>query len=519
MYVIGIDLGNTNSCVAVYKIGDVHFIESYGSFLIPSCVAFTNNGILVGKSAFHQINNNYKNTIINCKRLIGRYFNDDNVQSDIKRLAYNVLECDEKCCFQVELENRTKIFTPEYISSKILSFLKKIAEDYLDEPVGNAVITVPAYFGYTQREATLEAAKMAGLNVLQIINEPTAAALAYGFNNKIENKENILVLDLGGGTYDVSLISIRNGKYKVKAISGDNHLGGEDFTNRLVDHFIKEIKDKYKVDVNTHSESKGILSRLRNACECAKVNLSISNNEEIGIANLFDNTSFVSSITRSRFEELNSDLFERLLIPIEDVIYDSNINKSDINDIVLVGGSIFIPKIQEIISSYFNMNVTDLKKSINPNNAVVYGAAVQAFKLNGKNIKLKDIFVMDIVPFSIGIMNENEMDVIIRKNSSIPIKNTIPYYTRKNYQTSLLIEVYESENNNNRLIEIFTLKEITRAKSGEIQIDVTFEIDINGILRVYANEKGPKCNNAITITNSKGVIIQEKGNGGMCTIL
>ena len=396
-----------------------------------------------------------------------------------------------------------------------------MANAYLNDTVTDAVITVPAYFNYAQREATIEAAKLSGLNVIQIINEPTAAALAYGFNNKIENKENILVVDFGGGTYDVSLISIKGRKYNVKAVSGDTHLGGEDLTSLIVDYFIEEIKDKYKVDVYTRPESKVILSRLRNACETAKINLSLGILEKVEIVNLFDETNFSSTITRAKFEELNSDLYEKLIRPIKNVLNDSRTVKSDIEDIVLVGGSTRIPLVREIISSFFNKEVDDLKKSVNPIEAVAYGAAVQAFKLKGKNAKTRDFFVKDVVPLSLGTSNGNKMDIIIKRNSAIPIKNTKLYYIKDN-QKSLLIDVYEGDNENvkdNKLLDKFTLEGIKFESSDNVIIDVTFEINDNGILKVSAKEKGTNKYNEITIKNSKGRIIQEMVDNVSCNIL
>jgi len=538
-FFIGIDLGTTNSVVGVYRNNHVEIIanEEDGERIIPSCVEFTNDKILAGNQALlyksqslikyeslgdeKEINKIIKNFIFNSKRFIGRDFDEDVVQLDIQKMPFEVVDSNGKPYFQVELENHIKQFSPEYISSKVLSKIKHVANAYLNDTVTDAVITVPAYFNYAQREATIEAAKLSGLNVIQIINEPTAAALAYGFNNKIENKENILVVDFGGGTYDVSLISIKGRKYNVKAVSGDTHLGGEDLTSLIVDYFIEEIKDKYKVDVYTRPESKVILSRLRNACETAKINLSLGILEKVEIVNLFDETNFSSTITRAKFEELNSDLYEKLIRPIKNVLNDSRTVKSDIEDIVLVGGSTRIPLVREIISSFFNKEVDDLKKSVNPIEAVAYGAAVQAFKLKGKNAKTRDFFVKDVVPLSLGTSNGNKMDIIIKRNSAIPIKNTKLYYIKDN-QKSLLIDVYEGDNENvkdNKLLDKFTLEGIKFESSDNVIIDVTFEINDNGILKVSAKEKGTNKYNEITIKNSKGRIIQEMVDNVSCNIL
>jgi len=507
---IGIDLGTSNSSVAIFINNHAEIIENnLNSRLIPSYVLFNDNRVIVGEPALNQNEKNCKNTIFGIKRLIGCNFNDDNIQSYIKRLPYTVIDNNNKPCVQIEFENQTKRYTPEEISSIILSEIKKTAEAKLKHTVSNAVITVPAYFNNAQCEATRRAADMAGLNVLQIINEPSAAALAYGFNNKIKNKENILVIDLGGGTYDVSLVSIKKGKYNVIAISGDSHFGGEDFTYCLVDYFIDEIQNKHNINIYTHPNSKEILSRLRNACERAKQNLSINDYAIIEIVNLFDNISFSSSITRKKFEELCSDLIDKLITPINNVIKDSGLDKSKISDIVLVGGSTRIPKVQETIASHLNK---DIKKSINVNEAVAYGAAIQTFNLKGKTAKTRDFLVKNFVPLSLDTSNGNKMDIIIEKDSEIPVKNTKTYYTTKDNQTSLLIDIYEGDYEkigDNKLLGKFYLNKITPAPRGTIKIDITFEVNNNGILKVLAKENGSEKYNAIIIKNSRARLNQE----------
>eukprot|EP00833_Pecoramyces_ruminatium_P018595 jgi/Orpsp1_1/1192627/evm.model.d7180000094717.1 len=349
---IGIDLGTTYSCVGVWRNNHVEIIANdQGNRTTPSYVSFDKNERLVGDPAYFKSGSNPKNTIFGIKRLMGRRFHDETVQSDMKYWPFKVIEKNERPCVQVEYKNETKFYIPEEISSMILKKMKTIAEDYIGQTVTDVVITVPAYFNDAQRKATVDAGKIAGLNVLRIINEPTAAALAYGIHNEIENKDNILVVDLGGGTYDVSLLSINDGKFKVKAIAGDTHLGGEDFNNRMVDYFKEEIKQKYKKDISNNLKA---VSRLRKACERAKRVLSSSTYATIEINYLLDEDDFYSDITRARFEEINSDLFDKIIEVIKTILEDSKLSKSDISDIVLVGGSTRIPKIQDMISSYFN---------------------------------------------------------------------------------------------------------------------------------------------------------------------
>ncbi|KAL6618418.1 heat shock protein Hsp70 [Neocallimastix sp. 'constans'] len=364
-YAIGIDLGTTYFCVGVFRNDNIEIFQNNEGFRItPSCVSFDDEEVLVGNSAVYQSETNIKNTIFNIKRIIGRDFDEENVQNDIKRFPFKVINKNNRPYVQVKYKRNIEEYTPEEISSNILSEMKGIAEDYLGEKITDAVITVPAYFNDTQRKATIDAGKIAGLNVLQIINEPTAAALAYGFNNKIKSIENILVIDLGGGTYDVSLLSIINGKYEVKAISGDTHFGGEDFNEKLIDYFIEEINYKYRKDIRFDSNYFKIKNQLKSACERCKIQLSSKKCKmaPIEIFNLFDGINFKSNLTRDRFEELNKDLFDKLLKPIKDVINFAKINKSDVNEIALIGSSTHILKAQDIISSYFDRK--ELKKKI-----------------------------------------------------------------------------------------------------------------------------------------------------------
>jgi len=512
---IGIDLGTTFSCAGIYRNEHVEIFPNNEGFRItPSYVSFDDKQQLTGYPALYQIGLNLQNTIFNIKRIIGRNFNEDNVQSDINRWPFKVIEDNNRPYVQVKYKNNIEKYTAEEISGMVLSEMKGIAEEYLGETVTDAVITVPAYFNDTQRKATIDAGRIAGLNVLRIINEPTAAAIAYGFNNKIDNIDNILVVDLGGGTYDVSLLSIYNGKYEVKAISGDTHLGGEDINNILIDYFIEEVKTKYGKDIKTDPNYQEIKSRLRSACERAKIQLSSKKCKivPIEVVNMFDGISFKSSITRTRFEQLCKDLFDRLIKPIENVINDSKINKSDVNEIVLVGGSTRIPKVQEIISAYFDGK--ELKRRINPDEAVANGAAILASILSNEKEESKTNFVSDVVPLSLGIaIYGGIMSPIVKRNSKIPIKIKKPYVTVKDNQTSVLIDVYEGENDlitNNKLLDEFSLNGITPAPRGVTQIDVTFEIDKNSVLKVLASEKGTNLYSEITVVNNFGRLYQEK---------
>jgi len=512
---IGIDLGTTFSCAGIYRNEHVEIFPNNEGFRItPSYVSFDDKQQLTGYPALYQIGLNLQNTIFNIKRIIGRNFNEDNVQSDINRWPFKVIEDNNRPYVQVKYKNNIEKYTAEEISGMVLSEMKGIAEEYLGETVTDAVITVPAYFNDTQRKATIDAGRIAGLNVLRIINEPTAAAIAYGFNNKIDNIDNILVVDLGGGTYDVSLLSIYNGKYEVKAISGDTHLGGEDINNILIDYFIEEVKTKYGKDIKTDPNYQEIKSRLRSACERAKIQLSSKKCKivPIEVVNMFDGISFKSSITRTRFEQLCKDLFDRLIKPIENVINDSKISKSDVNEIVLVGGSTRIPKVQEIISAYFDGK--ELKRRINPDEAVANGAAILASILSNEKEESKTNFVSDVVPLSLGIaIYGGIMSPIVKRNSKIPIKIKKPYVTVKDNQTSVLIDVYEGENDlitNNKLLDEFSLNGITPAPRGVTQIDVTFEIDKNSVLKVLASEKGTNLYSEITVVNNFGRLYQEK---------